>query len=75
MFDESKYECFGYDEKNPDGSVRCHCVKAISNYAGKTVAGYAKCHPDTSGIGRRVRLWLSHVAQLRLPRSVQLVLL
>ena len=46
MFDESKYQCFGYDEKNPDGSVRCHCVKAISTYAGKTVAGYAKCHPD-----------------------------
>ena len=46
MFDESKYQCFGYDEKNPDGSVRCHCVKAIYTYAGKTVAGYAKCHPD-----------------------------
>ena len=46
MIDVNKYECFGYDEKNPDGSVRCHCVKAISTYAGKTVAGYAKCHPD-----------------------------
>ena len=30
MIDVNKYECFGYDEKNPDGSVRCHCVKAIS---------------------------------------------
>ena len=46
MFDESKYKCYGYDEKNPDGSIRCHCVKAVSTYAGKTVAGYAKCHPD-----------------------------
>ena len=46
MIDVNKYECFGYDEKNPDGSVRCHCVKAISTYAGKTVAGYAKCHPE-----------------------------
>ena len=46
MFDENKYKCFGYDEKNPDGSIRCHCVKAISTYAGKTVAGYAKCHPN-----------------------------
>ena len=46
MIDVNKYECFGYDEKNPDGSIRCHCVKAISTYAGKTVAGYAKCHPD-----------------------------
>lgn len=46
MFDTNKYKCYGYDEKNPDGSIRCHCVKAISTYAGKTVAGYAKCHPN-----------------------------
>ena len=32
--------------KNEDGSIRAHCVVAISTYAGKTVKGYAKCHPD-----------------------------
>lgn len=46
MFDESKYKCYGYDEKNPDGSLRCHCVVAISSYAGQPVKGYAKCHPN-----------------------------
>ena len=46
MFDENKYKCYGYDEKNSDGSIRCHCVVAISSYAGKPVKGYAKCHPD-----------------------------
>ena len=46
MFDESKYKCYGYDEKNEDGSIRCHCVVAISTYEGKPVKGYAKCHPD-----------------------------
>ena len=46
MIDVNQYECFGYDEKLPDGSIRCHCVKAISTYAGKTEAGYAMCHPD-----------------------------
>ena len=46
MYDVNKYKCYGYDEKNEDGSVRCHCVVAISTYAGKTVKGYAKCHPD-----------------------------
>ena len=46
IFDESKYKCYGYDEKNEDGSIRCHCVVAISSYAGKPVKGYAKCHPN-----------------------------
>lgn len=46
MYDINKYKCYGYDEKNEDGSIRCHCVVAISTYAGKTVKGYAKCHPD-----------------------------
>lgn len=46
MFDANKYKCYGYDEKNEDGSIRCHCVVAISTYAGKTVKGYAKCHPS-----------------------------
>lgn len=41
-----KYQCYGYDEKNPDGSLRCHCVVAVSSYAGKTVKGVAKCHPN-----------------------------
>ena len=46
MYDVNKYKCYGYDEKNEDGSVKAHCVVAISTYAGKTVKGYAKCHPD-----------------------------
>ena len=46
MYDINKYKCYGYDEKNEDGSIRAHCVVAISTYAGKTVKGYAKCHPD-----------------------------
>lgn len=46
IFDENKYKCYGYDEKNEDGSIRCHCVVAISSYAGNTVKGYAKCHPN-----------------------------
>ena len=46
MYDVNKYKCYGYDEKNEDGSIRAHCVVAISTYAGKTVKGYAKCHPD-----------------------------
>jgi hypothetical protein len=46
MYDINKYKCYGYDEKNEDGSIRCHCVVAISTYAGKPVKGYAKCHPD-----------------------------
>ena len=33
MIDVNKYECFGYDEKNPDGSIRCHCVKVMSSRA------------------------------------------
>ena len=46
MYDINKYKCYGYDEKNEDGSIRAHCVVAVSTYAGKTVKGYAKCHPD-----------------------------
>lgn len=46
MYDINKYKCYGYDEKNEDGSIHAHCVVAISTYAGKTVKGYAKCHPD-----------------------------
>ena len=46
MYDVNKYKCYGYDEKNEDGSIKAHCVVAISTYAGKTVKGYAKCHPD-----------------------------
>ena len=46
MFDINKYQCYGYDEKNEDGYIRAQCVVAISTYAGKTVKGYAKCHPD-----------------------------
>ena len=30
MFDESKYKVISYDEKNPDGSFRCHVVCAMS---------------------------------------------
>ena len=41
-----KYKCYGYDEKNEDGSVRCQCVVAIASYAGKPVKGVAKCHPE-----------------------------
>ena len=46
MYDINKYKCYGYDEKNEDRSIRAQCVVAISTYAGKTVKGYAKCHPD-----------------------------
>lgn len=46
MFDESKYKVISYDEKNPDGSFRCHVVCAMSTYAGKTVKGYAKLNPE-----------------------------
>ena len=45
MYDVSKYKCYAYEEKNPDGSVRGPAVVAISTYAGKNVKGYAKTHP------------------------------
>lgn len=45
MYDVSKYKCYAYEEKNPDGSVRGPAVVAISTYAGKNVKGYAKVHP------------------------------
>lgn len=45
MYDVNKYKCYAYEEKNPDGSVRCPAVVAISTYAGKNVKGYAKMHP------------------------------
>ena len=44
MYDVSKYKCYAYEEKRPDGSVVPTCV-AISTYAGKTVKGYAKLDP------------------------------
>ena len=68
MFDESKYKCYGYDEKNEDGSVRCHCVVAISTYAGKPVKGYAKCHPDDAWDWERVRPLPSHAVLKKLLR-------
>ena len=46
MYDVNKYKCYAYEEKNPDGSVRCPAVVAISTYAGKNVKGYAKMHPN-----------------------------
>lgn len=46
MYDENKYTCYAYKEKNPDGSFRCNVVVAISTYAGKTVKGYAKQNPN-----------------------------
>ena len=57
MYDINKYKCYGYDEKNEDGSIRAHCVVAISTYAGKTVKGYAKCDPiDTFDIEKGKKL-------------------
>lgn len=45
MYDVNKYKCYGYMEKNPDGSDRCPAVVAISTYAGKNVRAYAKTNP------------------------------
>ena len=78
MIDVNKYECFGYDEKNPDGSIRCHCVKAISTYAGKTVAGYAKCHPDDQwdwekGKALAIARCAAKIAKKRLARATMKV--
>ena len=41
-----KYKCYGYDEKDENDELRCHCVVAIASYAGKPVKGIAKCHPN-----------------------------
>lgn len=73
-YDVSKYKVYVYDQKNPDGSVRCKVVAAASTYAGRTVKGYAKCDPtDTFDRDQGVKLAAARcnraVAEKRMKRA------
>lgn len=73
-YDVNKYKVYVYDQKNPDGTVKCKVVAAASTYAGKTVKGYAKCDPtDTFDRAKGIKLAAArcnkNVAEKRLKRA------
>lgn len=45
MYPINKYKFYTYTVKGENGE-KISCVSAVSSYAGKTVKGTAKCHPN-----------------------------